>query len=251
MKALAAAVLVACAQLLSPPRATSAPAINLAWNDCIDGATATLNKNFACDTNAGSDVMVASFVAPTGMNQFISVEIYYEITQGTCGATAPWWQVKGVGKCRNGALTLNGDFTASSGACDASAWSVPAVGGVGAVTNDLPTPGHSMGNGVVAVPVANVVALTADVHYYGVKIVLSHAKTVGTGACVGCSIPWCFRLARLRLVQPTGSPGGNVDIVSVGTRAHVTYQAPDPSVCMGYCTPTHRSTWGSVKALYR
>ncbi len=171
---LAAACAVACACFATTSHAY--PAINLAWNDCIDGATAALDKTFACDTNNGSDVMFASFIAPEGMNQFISVEIYFEVQQTKGGATVPWWQVKGAGRCRNGALIVNGDFTAASGACDASAWSTPAVGGIGSVQNDSPVPGHSMGNGVVAVPAANAVALTAGVHYYGVKLVLSHAN---------------------------------------------------------------------------
>ncbi len=252
MKALVAATFVACVLAITALPATSAPAINLAWNDCIDGATAAFDKNFACDTNDGADVMVASFIAPAGMSRFLGVDVYFRVSQETCVATVPWWHVKGTGRCRNGALTLNGDFEASTGACDASAWSVPALGGLGAVTNDSPIVGTSRGNGAVGVPTSNSVALTPDVHYYAVKFVLSHFKTTGTGACFGCSMAWCFQLERVTLAQVAGAPGGNVDIRDAGTNSFVTYQSSELTACVGHgCTAARRPTWGSVKALYR
>lgn len=242
--------LLLCGALLALTAATAsaAPAINLAWTDCIDGPTATLNKAFACNVNTGSDVMFVSFVAPGGIDQFISVEIYGE-AQAQAAATPAWWQLKGTTACRNNQLSLNGDFSENS-ACDASNWGGVATGGIGAVSNDTPTPGHQMWNGVVAVTPSSATPLVADVHYYGVKISLSHQKTVGTGACAGCTTPVCFRLARLKVVQPSGAPGGNVDITTVGTRAHVTYQGASEATCIG-ATPTRNSTWGAVKNLYR
>jgi hypothetical protein len=75
-----------------------APAINLAWDECVASDEALINKNFACDTNAGSDVMFASFIAPAGIDQFIALECTFEFVQPTsAGTTVAWWQLKGAG----------------------------------------------------------------------------------------------------------------------------------------------------------
>jgi hypothetical protein len=231
--------------------ASAAPAINLAWSDCVDGVASTLNRNFACTTNSNAvaDVAVASFIAPAGMDLFISLETTFEFAQGVAGPVVPWWQWKGTGRCHNGGLSLNNSFGALA-ACDQGAWSAVASGGVGAMLDDNPSPGRSQGNGVLAVSGSSATALVPDVHYYGLNFAFSHAKTVGTGACTGCSTPVCFRLKSLKTVQPANSPGGNVEITTEGTRAYVTYQGATEATCI-LATPTRNKTWGAVKALYR
>lgn len=44
----------------------SAAGINLYWNDCSLGA-ATTNRNFACTSNTGSNIMTASYDPPAGL----------------------------------------------------------------------------------------------------------------------------------------------------------------------------------------
>ncbi len=250
MKALAAAALVACALATTALPATSAPAINLAWNDCIDGATATLNKNFACDTNDGADVMFASYIAPDSIRYFSSVECSFEFLQQDCEATVAWWHIQGAGQCRNGAGVLNGDFASSTNAC--VDYGAVAVGGLSAFAYDVGNPGRSVGGGIVAVTTPNRGELTPEAHYYGLSLRISHLKTVGTDPCAGCSVPMCIRLTRVRIRQYLGGGPTPVDITTIGTRAYVTFQSSGDAICAADgCTPARRSTWGSVKALYR
>lgn len=50
------------------------PSFNFAWNECAGSSEASLLKTFACNTSSGQDVAVASFIAPTAVDQFNSIE---------------------------------------------------------------------------------------------------------------------------------------------------------------------------------
>lgn len=87
--------------------------------------------------------------------------------------------------------------------------------------------------------------------YFVFSMRINHAKTVGAGACDGCLVPICITFNSLRLavnnvlpifITTPSVPGGTV----------LTWQNGAPGVpgCMG-ATPARRSTWGSVKSLYR
>ncbi len=233
---------------LSNSALAQAPAINLAWNDCVDAPTATLDKTFACDANVGFDVMVVSFIAPSGIDQFVALEFYGENQSGAPGVIPAWWQLKGAGKCRNNALTASGDFTSYS-ACDASTWQGASTGGMGNIHDNDPVPGHQTWAGALSIlGAAN--TLAEGVHYYGALLRLSHAKTVGSGRCDGCVTQMCIRLDRIRILRPSGTPAGDVEIRAVGTRAHVTWQSASDATCVG-ATHARNNTWGAIKALYR
>ena len=66
-----------------------AAGINLSWDDC--GTYGVENKSFACNTNTGSPaVMIGSFVAPPGINEFLGVST--RLTISTVGPLPDWWK---------------------------------------------------------------------------------------------------------------------------------------------------------------
>lgn len=247
-----ASTLVAAGALLVAAPAMSA-GVNLAWDNCRGGGGAS-NKLFACNTNAGSNTLVASVVAPSGIGSWnaFEVEIYWIFDS----AQPAWWQLRNQtpqpGQCRNGALSVNALSAGLSGCTDP--YNGLGVGGIGTYQNgpnipageDFP-PALNLARLllVLAVPDGHEVPLTPDVEYFAAKVVITNAKTVGLDACAGCPLRSKILLTGVRISQPAGAPGGNPSVInpaSFGSN-YVWWQD-------GF-TPTRSTTWGHVKALYR
>jgi hypothetical protein len=109
---------------------------------------------------------------------------------------------------------------------------------------------------VEAVAPTSVQDLSAGVEYFSFNLIVNNVKTVGTGSCAGCSVPVCIVLNSInvvagpftdnRLLTTPAAPGSN----------YVTWQGGGLPVVGGIsgcpaATPVQRSTWGSVKSLYR
>jgi len=67
--------------------------------------------------------------------------------------------------------------------------------------------------------------------------------------CGGCQDGVCLFFSDLILYQPTGTPGGNLEMTNQDKLSFVIWQGGIP-VCLG-AEPTRHSTWGQVKSLYR
>ena len=104
------------------PRVVRAQGINLSWDDC--GLSGSQIKTFACNTNTGEDVLVASFRPPSGVSQFLGLSADLRIASTQLPA---WWR-HGPGQCRGigGFVT---EFAGVSGACE-TPWSLSATGGM-------------------------------------------------------------------------------------------------------------------------
>jgi hypothetical protein len=223
--------------------------VNLRWDHCF-GDAGTQNKSFACDTNAGSDVLVCSF------------ELFAEVLQATgnevsigLSATAPtlpaWWAFRNAGTCRQLSLTMNAALSSTAVAC--SDWS---EGQSLAAILSYNVGFHGPSSAVLKINSAVGLDLAAHLfpgtEYFVCNVVINHAKTVGTGACAGCTVPVCLVFSD-KITTPVAA--NNVLLTS---SAHpgsffATWQGPtgpDPFGCP-YPLPTQRSTWGAVKSLYR
>src|SRR5262249_10159497 len=120
-----------------------------------------------------------------------------------------------------------------------------------------------------AVPVANLASLSAGQEYAIASLTIDHARTVGGDACAGCNDPVCIVFDRLIVSTPVpagnrqlhgGADGPGSDFAHWQGRqgANVVFGCPGLNFgcyhqfdCAANGTPTHNSTWGSVKALYR
>ena len=62
--------------------------INLSWDDC--GSYGVSNKQFACDTNVGADVLVVSFRVNTPLPDFIGAQAILSVRGSS--ALPDWWK---------------------------------------------------------------------------------------------------------------------------------------------------------------
>jgi hypothetical protein len=238
-------LLIAGAMLVLGASVASAQGgLNLSWNDCgtFGAATAT----FACNTNSGSNSLVASFIPPESLPEYLGLNSQIDIR--TQGDMPLWWQ-HGSTSCRGTTgLAVNFDFTSNSNCVDFFVGQ--AAGGFVYERPLGPAPANERGRIRVtcAVPFDNRGPIDAGTEYYAYRVNFLRAKTTGTGSCAGCSTPACLVLDNIQLFQPP-EQGNDPMITNPADRAHVTWQSSDP-LCPA-STPAANKTWGQVKSLYR
>jgi hypothetical protein len=226
--------------------------MNLYWNDCSAGSVST-NKNFACNTNSGSQTLVASFDPPAGITRLVGSQATIAI--GTASTPlASWWQLGPVG-CRAGSMSLSFDFPAPQ--C-ADYWAGAANGSF-AFTLETGNPERARIDVSMGVSETAAGPVEPGTEYYLFKLILDRAGTVGAGSCGGCVDPACIVLVDVQLLQPAGTPGGNPMISNPLTSNFVTWQGgaiggagclcmADQSQCRD---AVQDRTWGAIKSLYR
>jgi len=223
---------------IAGPRPAAAAAIQLGWDDC--GLASARNKSFSCGVTTGADVLVATFVPPGGMNQFLGLVGTLEV-QTAQATLSPWWQLQGPSACRAGALSASYDFSAYSGCADFWA-NRNAMGGL---NYDAAFEGANRGRirVICAVPEDLRGPVDASTEYYAFRLTFSHARASGAGACGGCADAACISLTAMLLSQPAGV--GDYTLTANGGNALVTWQG-------GTCASgTQTGTWGKLKSIYR
>jgi hypothetical protein len=101
-----------------------------------------LNKTFACDTNAGSELLVGSFVPVANISNVKGVEVVIKLASIDSSWPA-WWEFINTATCRQSSLTMNTTSTnPASLACPD--WSLGnSVGEFTATYNALRFGGHA------------------------------------------------------------------------------------------------------------
>jgi hypothetical protein len=233
--------------LLLAASTAGAGTLNLRWNACFgDGGVA--NRNFACDTNSGSQSLVGSFVLPYDVSFVIGNDIVVDV--GTAGATLPaWWDFKNAGTCRQTSLSANLVVPATAVQC--TNWTDgSAVILLVSYTEGTFGPNSARIRIASAMPRTGV-DLFANTEFFSFSLLINNLKTVG--ACAGCSLGACINLRALDVKRAT-SPNDDVHLfpsnVSDGL---VTWQGGSGVITGNGCpaaTPTRNRTWGEVKAIY-
>jgi len=255
----------ALAALMFAMPALAATGLHLSWDHCAaDGRVS--NKAFACDTNAGSELLVFSFDPPRAKDDGVGFEITAHI-KSSSASLPDWWRFA-AGTCRVTGMSY--DLSpAAAGTCEYPL-SANAGGGIAAFQADWFGPGSLRILAISAVPQADQFAVAPGQEYFAFALVLKKVRTVGAGACGGCSTPVCIGFGHLRITDQFNDTNidmyaGNVGLG--GSDATVTWQNafvhgylsvfertsdyvdmacdPDNSV------PARTSTWGAVKSLYR
>jgi len=256
MRSIQSTVLLGFALLAAAPaHAASGPGVNLSWSRC-QGDGGVQNATFACDTNTGQEVLVGSLVLPAPLAQVSGNEVSIDLISQD-DPLPLWWDFKSPGTCRLNSLHFNTTADASDVICvDWAAGN--SMGGIGAYTTGTPpsmgnidpslAPRHRRCVMALAVPPDQLVDLQGDTEYFSFNLVIDHAKTVGTGACGGCSGSVCLVLQMIDVTTPVlannifmgnaTTPGSNM--------ARWQGNGVDCSL-----VPVKNKTWGEVKALYR
>jgi hypothetical protein len=223
-----------------------AAGINLSWNDC--GAAGTPTLSFACNVNTGAPAsLVASFVPPAGVPEFLGISAQVDITAGT---TLPdWWKHgSGPGDCRGvTGLSTSFDFTSGPFTCT-DFYSGQAAGG-NAYDSGFQTANRARLRIQCAVPVDNRGAVDPSTEYYAFKVNISRSKTIGGGSCAGCTQEACIVFNSIQLFQPLEL--ANDPVIDVAKdRNYVTWQSAAILDCPA-STGARTTTWGKLKSLYR
>ena len=227
----------------------SAAGVNLAWNECVGGGGLhDMTFNCATNSNASSHTFVASFRAPAGIGSYVSNEGTVELQSNSTPLPA-WWALKGTGQCRTGAAIADANFVSGPFGCT-DVFLGAASGSLASYNVGFLQPNRGRMNLVFAVGSAGATALEPETEYYAFKVQILNTKTVGTGSCAGCSDGVCIVYTKCNVVQPNGSPGGNVALTNPAESNFCTWNGPTAATCTG-ATPTKNTTWGSIKSLYR
>lgn len=243
--------------------------VNLRWDRCYsDGGT--MNRSFACDTNAGSERLVMSFVLDSQMDQVCQVDMFLDI-RAVDPVLPVWWTMKNTGTCRPTSLTFV--TTPPPGTVECVDWSGGhQAGGIGIYAIGEIGPNTVRVRMAGAVAPAYFTTLFAGTEYFAGSLTIDHLKTVGTGACGGCDRPVCLRLDGMvietcpiqnnrDLREGANGPESQVAHWQNGAVANLGPPCPAgenhfnctrPFDCvLSPPTAVRGSTWGAVKSLYR
>jgi hypothetical protein len=227
--------------------------VALRWNHCFGEGTGAIVRNFACNTNSGFEELIGSFVPGEDMVNVSGNEIVVDVATGFPYVTMPappsggplpeWWKFRNAGTCRQTALTTA--FVADPANVVCQDWGAGAqMGGLAAYNIDIRGPGTARILAAVAVPATALQSLHAGTEYYSFTLRISHAKTVGTGACDGCSTPMYLVLTSIGVTTSTSANDRVYSGPLNGTDSHLAIWNEAP-------VPTRATTWGAVKSLYR
>lgn len=226
---------------------TTSPAnaggVNLAWSECLGGG-GFVNRNFACNTNAGTSRLVVSFVANEPMPNVVGHEVRIDLQSADAMTLNPWWQMFAPGSCRGAAVPSVDVVPPSVGCVDF--WVGGGSGGVGSYTI------HQGTRATLRVSWADAIPRPVDDvnEYYSLNIVIPNTATVGTPRCAGCATDVCLGLTHVVLVGQEG----NLQLLNTPASSnYVKWQSggwwcpfPDePPI------PTRENTWGQIKSMYR
>lgn len=244
--ALCIAILAAMSSSL--PQCAEAAGVNLAWSACLPEGGLT-NRNFGCGTNSGTNVMVASFVLSADQQLCTGIEATVEIT-ASADSLPNWWQFFNSAACRQTALSTAFDFSSDPGTSCTDMRSGQAVGGIGAyhtywTSPQVPSgqPNQARVRLAAAVPSTSPLQLVAETEYYAFKLLVSNAKTVGSGSCGGCQTPVCVLLSEINVVQADGQ---HESMTGPAASNLVTWQAA--MNCPGGMAQQNL-TWGQIRSI--
>ena len=245
---------------LAPSRAHAAQGVALAWNHCFGEGTGVQNVSFACDTNVGSHSMTASFVLSSPYPHVTGTEIVMKLASASSVLPA-WWEFRTAGTCRQFALSVNSVEDPTDAVC--VDWtSGQGVGtAVAAYCVEGCSPGPFQPNTAVIKIVESVTPesaqdLSGGVEYFNFNLIVNNIETVGTGNCAGCSVPVCIVLNSINVVAGPYPDSRFLSAPAFPGSNFVTWQGGGGIAVGGVtgcpaATPVQRSTWGSVKTLYR
>lgn len=235
---------VLCA-VLGAANAHAQGAINLSWGDC--GGYGTANRSFACDTNADSSLMVATFAVDVGGPCFVGASCVIDVQ--VAGALLPgWWQLMNPGSCRERSLIAMAPILHPEVSC-----ADPAQGcgtpGVSMYTVGEGGPNRARIVTSYSMPCAFCSPTGAGLEYYAIRLVLRTDRTIGLGSCDGCQAAACIVLNSVSVYAANPDPWDHLELSTPLQRNTITWQGGAGN-CPG-ATPAINRTWGALKSAYR
>jgi len=185
--------------------------LNLSWGDAPSPGSS--GRLFACNSNAGADTLVVSFVSPDSLNAFAGLE-FYVMAQAEADSLPPWWRftASSQGECSR-VLGATIDFAGGPFSCR-DPWSSTSAGSAAVDLYPDSVPNRARLRGVASRPPTQLGQIVPGVEYYAMKLVLDHQNTMGSSACTGCRVPVSLRLDYIVLKQGNGLPSTTIGTAS-------------------------------------
>lgn len=233
--------------LVSAAASFAATTLNLAYDHCqADGGVKI--KTSACASTALQATLVLSMVPDQA---FVDYQGFVGQVQFGFSSAIPAWWVPGCSATRSSIFGFAADNNASICALDSYGSSDAAA--LAAFTNPAP---FSAGPNAfymevtgVNDPTGGLPALAANTEVYMGSLTV---KGTGTSTCTGCATQACINFKGAGLDR-LGSSTLQVLGTALNGASWVTWQNPNPAslAACNAASPTHSSSWGAVKALYR
>jgi len=228
--------------------ATGSTGLGLNWDNC----TGPDVKISACTSNtASSQTLVLSYTPAADKGGFLGVVV--DVNIAVDGTLPAWWSGTCAGKTLAQTYSSSGAIGSGNALCasgDDGYGGVNPTGGFAIARLGVPTAGSSVQlEAAWANSIDSPVDMVADTRYFIATFGINGSKSLGTG-CPGCLTSACINFKKCILDATSQTPLSL--ILNPIDGPWVSYQGnpATPSSCLG-ATPTHNSTWGSVKALYR
>ena len=234
------------------------------WNACY-GDGGAINRDFACNTNTGSEQLVCTFTLSAPVDSVYQMDAIVRLAFAG-GAVPPWWMFRTAGACRGTSLGASTAAPATASAC--IDW---AEGRDALLTYQPNSFAPYLSQIEVLTPFIGYAPydLVAGQEYFVFSAIINHQKTVGTGSCAGCTLGGCMGFVAARLFRsatgtymPVPEPSGDVLVGPIPGDGQAAmwqggagiaipnYGGAGYTYCPG-ATPARNRTWGDVKALYR
>ncbi len=254
-------LLTAICSLLIAFGVDAAPGLGLRWDACLADGGLT-NKDFACFTRSGSDVLVLSFVPPPVVDSVRAIEFTLDIISPW--GFSPWWAFGGTYGCRPGGLGITVEPTRFPSRCS-GAFVDGCSASLLSYTYDATGSWRTRIQGRVLREVTPPFSASAGDHSEMLLAALYVNRTDPRGACYGCQYPACLGLTQLKLVGSSEARSAYLYDEIVPGSSTVTWQSdivgstltPGPTPATTYRTiqcslavPAQNHTWGSIKSLY-
>jgi len=219
--------------------------LNVAWGSLCCTESHVAATVFACNTNgaAGNRTITTSFMLDVPMADLVGVEWLID-GQSDAAVLPEWWKLGVAPDCRaNKALFKSAYVAVATETCvdwtDGQGFNAPNYVWAGKATT------LTLG---VAIDASTPFDALAGQEYYGGGVDILNSKTVGTGACAGCSIGMIFGLHMFTAAGLDGRRDSFIHPLPGGNNCLSWNNTITP--CEPF-TPARNTTWGQVKSLYR
>jgi hypothetical protein len=238
-------LLTALLLVIAAPMAMAA-GLNFTWSTVCWTESPVALQTFACNVNTATAAfqwpMTMSFKIDSEMTDMVGIEITCE---GQSDATdlPDWWKV-GPTDCRPNQMLYTSDkSTVATETC--VDWTAGTAFNVFGYTWDT---NRAHVSGGCAIDASTPFDMMPDIEYYVGQLLLKNSKTVGTGACTGCSTGMIWGCTLLTIAGLDGRRDDLTEPLASGNQCLNWNNATTP--CSG--VPVSRPfTWGQVKNLYR
>lgn len=242
--------------VVAGPAAAAAAGLDLGWysgsgSHCPTTPGCVADMTDPCD-NTATHLMLGAMLAPSGLTKVWGEDVLIRMT--TDSAVLPdFWHLE-AGGCREGSLSVTPPPAYGGSPCQ-NFW-INAASGFNWISG-AGGPNLAQLEFIGSLSSLQAAPMTAGLEYYLFQVQIDDVHAVADPVnqitlCAGCSIPACWVLEQVTLLNGSGPPDlQDVVVTQPNLRQWVTwFGATGTGGCPG-AVPARPRTWGEVRTLFR